>query len=47
MEEKAAKRREQQAEYDRVHEVHQDRLESLAADAHDSNMVRHLSTDLS
>ncbi|BDA50577.1 probable endoplasmic reticulum mannosyl-oligosaccharide 1,2-alpha-mannosidase at C-terminar half [Coccomyxa sp. Obi] len=35
VEEKAGKRREEQAEYDRVHEVYQDRLVSLAADAQD------------
>ncbi|EIE20577.1 hypothetical protein COCSUDRAFT_48568 [Coccomyxa subellipsoidea C-169] len=35
VEEKGMKRREQQAEYDRVHEIHQDRLESLVMDAQD------------
>lgn len=43
VEEKAMKRREQQAEYDRVHEIYQDRLESLAMDAQDPQTVWHIS----
>lgn len=39
VEEKGMKRREQQAEYDRVHEIHQDRLESLVMDAQDHTKV--------
>lgn len=38
-EDKAMKRREQQADYDRVSEIHKGRLESLSADATDANTV--------
>jgi len=34
------KRREQQAEYDRVSEIHKGRLESTSSDATDANTVR-------
>lgn len=39
-EEKATKRREQQAEYDRVSEIHRGRLESSSVDATDAATVQ-------
>ena len=39
-EDKAMKRREQQAEYDRVSEIHKGRVESSSSDATDANTVR-------
>ena len=40
VEDKAMKRREQQAEYDRVSEIHRGRLEASAADNIDADTVR-------
>ena len=40
VEDKAMKRREQQAEYDRVSEIHRGRLDASAADIADDKTVR-------
>ena len=40
VEDKAMKRREQQAEYDRVSEIHRGRLDASAADTADDDTVR-------